>query len=111
MADDVLERDIEAIRSWAAGKPIIIRVWIFGSRVRGTHCPDSDLDVAVEHDVLPGDENAFTTGFFERRNWEADLQTRTRLKIHLEPYIPGVHKRVGKGIKRSSRLIYEREST
>lgn len=44
--------DIEQIKgivqTWAATQPEITKVWLYGSRVRGTHRPDSDLDVAVQ---------------------------------------------------------------
>lgn len=37
-----------AIERWAMSFPAIHRVWLYGSRVKGTARPDSDLDVAVE---------------------------------------------------------------
>lgn len=107
MVDDVLERDIEAIRSWAAEKPFMIRVWIFGSRARGDHRPDSDLDIAIEHEALPGDNNAIVTGF-DQKLWQDELQERTTLPVHVHSYIPGVYTRIGAALERSSRLIYLR---
>lgn len=42
-----LERIATVIAGWAAELPIR-RAFVFGSRVRGDHRPDSDLDVAIE---------------------------------------------------------------
>jgi len=39
---------IERLRAWAIVESFIRRVWIFGSRARGDHRIDSDIDVAVE---------------------------------------------------------------
>jgi predicted nucleotidyltransferase len=35
------------ITSWAASQPKIVRVGVFGSRARGDHRPDSDVDLAI----------------------------------------------------------------
>ena len=40
----------EILAVWAVQKPLIKRVFVFGSRVRGDHDEQSDLDVAVELD-------------------------------------------------------------
>src|SRR3569623_2040407 len=77
--------DVEAIQNWAASIPVIKRVWIFGSRARGTARPNSDLDIAVEHDSLRGDSNAFTTVIGEAENWR-HIQTRVGLTVDLESY-------------------------
>lgn len=37
---------LAAISEWAARHPIT-EVWLYGSRARGTHRPDSDVDLAV----------------------------------------------------------------
>ena len=39
-----LEQAIEIIREWAATKRCVAAVYVFGSRVHGTHRPDSDLE-------------------------------------------------------------------
>lgn len=41
---------LKAIDSWAARRPWLLHVVVFGSRVRGGYRPDSDLDVFVRTD-------------------------------------------------------------
>lgn len=105
---DDLAHDIEVIKAWAASNPVIERVWIFGSRVRGTNRPDSDLDVAMEHGVMPGDSDHFTTGLMGPSEWKAELQSNTRCKLDVQSYRSGDTPAVEAGIKESSRVIYEK---
>jgi predicted nucleotidyltransferase len=46
--DSSLETLMELVRKWASMRPEIARLWFFGSRAKGTHGPDSDLDIAIE---------------------------------------------------------------
>lgn len=105
---DDTSHDIELLRRWAASKPIVERVWIFGSRARGTNRPDSDLDVAVQHGLKRGDSNLFTTGLSEPSAWRAELQPKARLTLDIQSYIPGDTPTVEAGLNESSRLIYEK---
>ena len=41
------------VADWADGCPGVERVFLFGSRVRGDHRPDSDLDLAIEPSTHP----------------------------------------------------------
>jgi predicted nucleotidyltransferase len=103
-----IEHDIEVIRRWAAANPIVERVHIFGSRVRGTHRPDSDLDVAIEHGVMPGDADHFTTAIGERSTWADELQALAKCKLDVWSYRPGDTPKVEAGIRESSVVVYER---
>ena len=58
LSDDVasppsLSELIRVVADWAGGCPGIKRVFLFGSRVRGDHRPDSDLDLAIEPSMHP----------------------------------------------------------
>lgn len=72
-----------------------------------SHSPESDLDIAVEHGVLPGDSDLFTTGLCEPANWRKQLQPLLRLRLDMQSYIPGESEIVEAGLRESSRLIYE----
>jgi predicted nucleotidyltransferase len=107
----VTEPEIEAIREWARSVPIVSRVWIFGSRSRLDYTPESDLDIAVEHDSLPGDGSILATSIGELAAWEAQLQSKINLRVDLESYIPGVTPTIESALDESSVLIYERQLT
>lgn len=42
-----------AVTAWAATEPLVRRVYLFGSRARGHHRPDSDIDLAVLNGIDP----------------------------------------------------------
>ena len=89
-------------------------MYIFGSRWRGYSKngqpvrPDSDLDVALEFDKLPVDENCLTTWCGEADKWKNELSEILELKdeVKLDLTWPGLH--VYQYLKDSSKLIYER---
>jgi predicted nucleotidyltransferase len=62
MTDDLTAWSAK-LASWAGEKPQIAELWLFGSRVRGTHREDSDLDVAV---IMSGSSQGVRYG-----NWLA----------------------------------------
>jgi len=63
---------VENLRNWASSAPLISKVWIFGSRVKGTHKETSDLDVAIELDVE--DENKKILAWISNADiWRAEL--------------------------------------
>lgn len=39
--------EIDKLKKWAEGQPLIAEVYAYGSRVGGTNREDSDLDIAV----------------------------------------------------------------
>ena len=102
----------EVISTWARGKPLVKRVHIFGSRVRGDHRSDSDIDIAVELDpeVFQGvdESGGLATWMFETKGWKEELEKLIRLKVQLERYHPDQTPTVGKGLARSSQLVYEK---
>ncbi|TCP30711.1 nucleotidyltransferase domain-containing protein [Sphingomonas sp. BK235] len=63
----------EAIRAWAADTVLVEAVWAFGSRVKGGHRPDSDLDLAL---IIAGGDNQERTGnaIFLGPRWREELQ-------------------------------------
>ena len=45
-----------AVSAWAAAESLVRRIYLFGSRARGDHDPDSDWDLCVllDDDIAPG---------------------------------------------------------
>ena len=103
--------DRETLVSWAQITPCIRRMWLFGSRVKGTHRPDSDLDVAIEIDAHGNDETPFDSWIGEAATWKAQLQPRVGVALDLEWFDPhGSTPRVQTALAESAILIYERAS-
>lgn len=97
-----LAHDAAVLIRWASQTPEVTRLWLFGSRIRGTHRPGSDLDVAVEYVGNPNDVGA------QLDKWREALKGKTRLRHHLETYRPGVNTRIQGALAACSLLIYER---
>lgn len=56
----------------ASARCDVVRVWVFGSRARGSSTPDSDLDVAVEFNAAESTE---------RRAWLESLRIETEAPL------------------------------
>lgn len=99
----------EIVAKWAASQPRVIRAYLYGSRVRGSHREDSDLDVAIEIEPLPGDSSAFATWISEASDLRQSLAPLLPVPVDLEWYgsdheTPTIHH----GITAGSLLVYER---
>ncbi|MDO3515185.1 nucleotidyltransferase domain-containing protein [Ralstonia pseudosolanacearum] len=96
------------VTAWAETQPLVLKVWLFGSRVRRTERPDSDIDIAVEVETRTGDSSAWTTFIFEADGLTASIQSLLPMKVQLEWYggpveTPTIHA----GLQASSMLVYE----
>lgn len=109
--------DLEAIEAvqleWARQDPILAMIHLFGSRVRGDHRPDSDIDFAVELDLSAARGVDFSGGFAtfsqHSRRWEVELARRLSIPVDLEFYhgpeeTPILHG----GLEQSGKLIYDK---
>jgi uncharacterized protein len=100
--------DIDAIKiaivAWASQKPLVMRVFIFGSRARGDHRPDSDLDVAVELDPREfqgvDDSGGVATWMFESEGWKEELQALVPHKVQLELSLGEQTPTIARGLQR-----------
>jgi predicted nucleotidyltransferase len=88
MPDPSLEDLALAISRWAAARPLITRVYVFGSRIRGctwTGEPvrrNSDLDVAIE--LVEIDSENLASAFFDHaQGLEQELASLERNPIRL----------------------------
>jgi predicted nucleotidyltransferase len=87
---------------WAENHVLIRRLWIYGSRAKGTNRPDSDLDVAFELDPLPYG-TARDQFHDEKARWKAELSGALGLEVHLEPIL-----QAQLSVREHGVLIYER---
>jgi predicted nucleotidyltransferase len=97
----LLDLDRTKIVEWARRHRLIKRVYLFGSRARGDHRPDSDIDLAVEMDL---------DAWFEwHPRYEKEPDLRLSHPVQLEWYRPGAGlERVGNAVEKDGVLIYER---
>lgn len=84
---NLTDYQLRVIRAWAAKNPIIVSVHLFGSRVKGTARPDSDLDVAIDVGL---DEGALQTWIIQKGDWERDLRALTGLLVNVDLYHPTI---------------------
>ena len=70
--------DLRAISEWASGIAQINEVWLYGSRARGDHRPDSDVDLAV---VVAGEAVSDRLGIWMFKSWDPlHLSRRVQLE-------------------------------
>ena len=102
----IADEDHQKILAWAQLHVEIAEVWLFGSRARGDHESNSDIDLAV---LTTGSE----IGQRQLRWMEADWRKSLRLKqrVHLEYFDPEIadwSETVAPAVKRDGILLYRR---
>jgi predicted nucleotidyltransferase len=71
------------LHAWASREPLVIELFVFGSRVKGTSRPDSDLDVAIRvAGETPG--VALANAIFETARWQRALQSLLPVPVDLQ---------------------------
>jgi uncharacterized protein len=102
----------EKLSSWAAGKPLVSRLWIFGSRARGDHHAGSDLDIAIELDLSAAsgvdESGGMATWMFDTKGWLEQLQQLTGLPVDLQHFDGSRTPTIQAGLERSSLLFYSK---
>jgi predicted nucleotidyltransferase len=108
----ITDNEKEALVRWAHDKPFVKRLYIFGSRARGNHRPNSDLDIAVELDaefLLNVDESGgLTTWIHGNRKWKQELEGMLSYTVQLEFYEGNKTPTIHKGLSESSVIVYEK---
>jgi predicted nucleotidyltransferase len=94
------DADWEKIVEWATRHRLIERVHLFGSRARGDHGPDSDIDLAFEMD--------YEASFDWRLRYDKAPDLRLSHPVDLWWYRPNAELDIGKGVRQEGILIYER---
>jgi predicted nucleotidyltransferase len=99
------------IQAWALSWPSVSRVWIFGSRARADHRPDSDLDIAVEVTPSAGDESSDATWMMDSGPHVARLKaalSHLPYEIDVENVNFEADQVVGPSVKEHGIQLYER---
>lgn len=68
----------EKLAAWAEAEPGIAALHVFGSRARGNHRPDSDLDIALEFVDVDEELSALIV---HRARWKRELSELTGLVV------------------------------
>lgn len=103
----------EIVARWAQSEPLILRIYFFGSRVKGRYLPESDLDVAIVLDprCLPEeDTDGVITWFANMGRWHKCLQERLPVPLDLEWHHPRRTAASIRGVAEASLLVYEKPS-
>ena len=100
----------DALAEWAASKPLVNRLWIFGSRARGDHRPDSDLDIAIELDLSAAngcdDSGGFATWCFDTKGWREELEQIAGHTVDMQHFAGDETPTIKGGLEQASELIY-----
>jgi predicted nucleotidyltransferase len=95
--------------AWAEARPRVRRVWLFGSRVKGTQRRDSDVDVAVEIEPVADSEESLLVWLNNGERWRGELEQEIGLLVNLEWFDPdGSTPNVQGALREASVLIYDR---
>ncbi|MEW5421056.1 nucleotidyltransferase domain-containing protein [Amorphus sp. 3PC139-8] len=107
---NITETDLIDIRSWAARKPEIRSVHLYGSRARGDNREDSDIDLAIRLFQRPNDSNMLTTWIWCKHLWAEKPDLTLSHPIHMELYEEGENLQyVGPGVERDGILLFHRQ--
>ena len=92
------------VSSVAHGEESIKRIWLFGSRARGDHNEQSDVDLCVEIDR----DGRHTFGIFDQCRLYRALRNALDHDVDLVVYEPNSQSALFKAIRKDRRLLYER---
>jgi predicted nucleotidyltransferase len=95
----------EIIFNWASTLPVKVRVYLFGSRLKGTAKSDSDLDIAIE--FLESDDDLMWFDYHDK--WQGYLTDKTGLSVDLQLYEGDRSPHLKKYLNDSSIILYEPE--
>lgn len=106
-----IEKMTKAVEAWAKSQPFVRKAYLFGSRIKGTHRPNSDLDVAVELICLPDESDPGVTWHREAKTPRESISKIVPVRVDLVWYggpveSPCIHI----GLQSGYRLAYDEAS-
>ena len=96
-----------AIRSWATLILSVDRVYLYGSRARGTARPDCDLDLGVCIQAPDGEH--LSEWVHNKQSWQQGLSAVLGVKVHLEFANEEAERIVAPAVAREGIMIFQRE--
>lgn len=98
------------LTGWAVGIPLVSRLWIYGSRVRGDNRAGSDLDIAIELDLSASDgideSDGLATWMFESDAWAEQLNELFVIRVDLQFFDGEKTPTIQAALNREGELIY-----
>jgi predicted nucleotidyltransferase len=107
-----LDEIAQVLSGWATSNPLVSKIWLFGSRVRGTCHSESDIDVAVELDLAfsrgVDESGGLATWMHDTHSWQDEIQALVPYKLDLHRYGGIETPTISKALQRSSILVYDK---
>jgi predicted nucleotidyltransferase len=102
----VADQDRQAIINWAARSQDIAEVWLYGSRARGDHHEESDIDLAI---VTNGKDVAARQLIWMEAAWRNGLHLSNEVDLEwFDPEVEDWFEIVGPAVKQDGVLLYRR---
>ena len=110
MLVDLSDAQIALIAAWARDAPGVTACYLFGSRAKGTSRPDSDVDLAVEVETVPGltNKNSFDQQWLDYTSTLTDLDEDIGLRTELLR-LSNENPKVAAAVGEHGILIYRRD--
>lgn len=111
MTEETSLRCLAAIvQAWATSQPEIARVFFFGSRIKGTATPTSDLDIAVS---LNFEESGTSLAYWIHHcnHWAGELKALVSVEVDLQWYGGSETPTIHAALNDASFLVYDRANT
>lgn len=107
IVDGLEPRWRERVGAWAAGKERIREVHFFGSRAKGSHHEESDVDLAY---LLTGDEpgERLAYSICECGGWQAELAVLLGARVDLQFTDNADDLEVWRWVREHGQLIYRK---
>ncbi len=111
MTKEEIQRIADILRTWAIKKPLINRIFLYGSRIAGNNKPESDLDIAIELDskeFRDKDKSDGDATWIEvSDDWKEELEAIINCEVDLEK-LDSNTPTVRAGIKKSGVLVFDK---
>lgn len=102
-----MEQIVASLREWATGKRLISHVYIFGSRVKGTFKPDSDIDIAIKIQFEDAD-TAFAHWVASSNIWQTELSAIIAFPVDLQWFHSAATPTIVCGLRSSAVIAFAR---